>query len=301
MAQSVVQHGVITRAQLLDAGLTRHGIAHRLQRGRLYRVHRGVYAVGHPRLSREGRWMAAVLACGPGAALSHLTAAKLWGIWERAEPASTHVSVPGAGGRSGPRGVVLHRTNLAPLDVARREGISVTSLPRTLIDIAGTLNTNQRRSVLRQSERQHRLDLPALRASLDALPATSRNAARLSRALNAYVPGTAETEADAEAAFLEICADHGLPAPVCQAEIGPYRPDFLWPELNLVVEIDDRQSHQGHIAFQEDRVRDRAMKAAGFDVLRFTRHEVLHAPDRVAREIAAALSARARPRRQLRP
>jgi very-short-patch-repair endonuclease len=146
---------------------------------------------------------------------------------------------------------------------------------------------------LRQSERLHRLDLKALRASLDDLPRSSPKRARLTRALDAYVPGSAHTEADAEMVFLELCAERGLPRPEMQFPIGPYRADFAWPDIGLVVEIDDRQSHDGYVAFHEDRVRDRTMKAAGFEVLRFTRTEVLRTPAAVVDELTAAYARRA--------
>jgi very-short-patch-repair endonuclease len=284
---------VVTRAQLLDAGLTQKGIEHRLRRRRIHAIHRAVFAVGHPRLTREGRWLAAVLACGKRAVLSYLSAATLWAIWERAEPRRPHVSVPSDNGRRGSRGIELHRTALAPTDVTVRDAIPVTTLARTLVDVASILDARQLKSALRQAERLHQLDLQALRVSLDAHPATSPKHARLRRALDAYVPGSGHTEADVEMAFLELCAKHGLPMPETQVPIGPYRADFMWPEIGLVVEIDDRQSHDGYVAFREDRVRDRTMKAAGLEVLRFTRNEVLRTPARAARELEAAYRRRA--------
>jgi Protein of unknown function (DUF559)/Transcriptional regulator, AbiEi antitoxin len=286
------QHGVVTRRQLLDAGLSRHGIEHRLRNGRIHAVYRGVYAVGRPTLTREGRWLAAVLACGDGAALSHLCAAAQWAIWERAVALRPRVSVPTRSGRR-VRGIEVHRTAIAHADVTVRDAIPVTMLPRTLVDLAGILTAKRLRSALRQAERQHRLDLRELRTSLDDFAWTSPKHARLRRALDTYVPGAATTDGDAEMVFLELCEKHGLPRPLAQVPVGPYRADFMWPELGLVVEIDDRQSHDGYIAFRDDRVRDRAMKAAGLDVLRFTRHEVLESRGAVAREVAAACAARA--------
>ena len=189
------QHGLVTRAQLLDAGLSRNGIEHRLGNGRLHAVFRGVYAVGHPRLTREGRWLAAVLACGEGAALSYLSAAAVWAISERAIASEPHVSVPTRAGRTGPPGMELHRTQLSVQDLTTHNAIPLTSLSRTLADLAGVLTTRQLKSALRQAERQHRLDLSALRASLDAFCPTAPKHARLKSALDAYVPGTADTEA----------------------------------------------------------------------------------------------------------
>ncbi|MFL5956403.1 MAG: DUF559 domain-containing protein, partial [Solirubrobacterales bacterium] len=246
-------------------------------------------------LSREGVWLAAVLAGGEGAALSHLCAAALWEIWERPPPRRPRVSVPTTAGRRSPRGIDLHRApTLQPNDITRRNGIPVTTLSRTLIDLAAIIEAKRLRSVLRQAERVHGLDLSRLRSALDAAPRSSHRHARLKRALDRYVPGTAGTEGEPEAAFLELCAVHGLPIPRTQVPIGRYRADFVWPDLNLVVEIDDRGSHDGYIAFHEDRVRDRAMKAAGLDVLRFTRGEVVRGPGAVARELSKQI-ARVRP------
>jgi hypothetical protein len=251
--------------------------------------------LGRPTLTREGRWLAAVLACGEGAALSYLCAAALWEIWERAVPLQAQVSVPSLGGHRGRPGIELHRTVLAAEDVTARSAIPVTSLPRTLLDLAAVLDTRRLRSALRQAERVHRLDLKSLRESSDAAPRGSVKHGRLRRALDAYVPGAARTEADAEMAFLELWPRGVVPRPECQVEIGRWRADFLWREVGLVVEIDDRQSHDGYVAFHEDRVRDRAMKALGLEVLRFSRTEVLRAPAAVAREVLEAHARRAAP------
>jgi very-short-patch-repair endonuclease len=267
--------------------LTADAITHQLRSGRLHRVWPGVYAVGRPTLTREARWLAAVLACGPGAALARLCAGALWEIWERAVPARPQVCVPTGSGRRGPRGIEIHRTALDRAEVTERYGIPVTSLPRTLLDLAGVLDARRLRSTIRQAERVHRLDLRTLRRSVEA-PRNSVKHARLRRALDAYVPGAASTEADAEMAFLELCSRRRLPAPECQVPIGHWRADFVWRDVALVVEIDDRQSHDGYVAFQDDRVRDRAMKALGLEVLRFTRREVLSTPAAVGREVADA-------------
>jgi very-short-patch-repair endonuclease len=174
------------------------------------------------------------------------------------------------------------------MDVTVRNAIPVTTLPRTILDLALTVSPKRLKSALRQAERLHRLDLQTLRVTLDASPARSVKHARLRRALDTYVPGAAGTEADVEMAFLELCAAHRLARPETQVRVGRYRADFMWPEIRLVVEIDDRQSHDGYVAFKEDRFRDRTMKAAGLEVLRFTRNEVLRSPEAVARELEGA-------------
>jgi very-short-patch-repair endonuclease len=286
------QHGLVTRAQLHAAGFTRSAVAHRQRTGRLWRAYPGVFAVGRAELTREAGWLAAVLACGGGGALSHLSAAALWEIREQRPPTRHQVSVPTQVGRRAPRGVELHRVaTLRTNEITQRNAIPVTTLPRTLADLAAVLDDKQLKSAVRQSERIHKLDLVQLRASLDDLP-RRRGHARLRRLLEAYVPESGNTDSELEAAFLELCADHGLPMPETQVPIGRYRVDFLWPDLNLVVETDGRDAHDGFIAFRDDRVRDRALQAAGLEVLRFTGAEVLREPTTVKRDLAAAIKRR---------
>jgi very-short-patch-repair endonuclease len=287
LALAARQHGVVTRAQLLDAGMSVWAIRHRVRTGRLHRLHPGVFAVGRPRVTQEGVWLAAVLACGRGAALSHLSAGALWGIRDRPHR-RPQVSVPTGAGRAGPRGIDLRRAaTLRPEHVTTRERVPVTTLTRTLVDLAAVLDHRQVKSAVRQAERLHKLDLARLRIHLDG-SRRSTGHARLRRLLDAYVPAAA-TENDLEAAFLELCERRALPMPETQVPIGPYRADFLWRDLRLIVETDGRDSHDGYIAFRDDRVRDRAMKAAGFEVLRFARAEVVGEPGKVARELSGAV------------
>lgn len=185
-------------------------------------------------------------------------------------------------GRQGPRGIELHRTTtLRREDVVRRADIPVTTLARTLVDLMGVFDSARLKSAIRHAERLHRLDLAQLRSNLEELPRKPYRHARLRRMLDAYLPGSGATDSDLEADFLELCVNHGLPTPETQARVGPYRADFLWRDLHLVVETDGRHSHDGFIAFRDDRVRDRAMKAAGLEALRFTSSEVAREPQRV--------------------
>jgi Protein of unknown function (DUF559) len=237
--------------------------------------------------------MAAVLACGPDAALSHVSAAMLWGIWDGITPRWPHVSVPTHSGRRAAKGIAFHRSRtLRQNDVVKRKEIPLTTLPRTLLDVTATLTPKQLRSTLRQAERLHNLDLPRLRQSLDALLPSDHRRARLARVLDAYVPGTGQTEGDPETAYLAICAAYGIPLPEPQVPIGRYRVDFLWRDIGLAVEIDDRNSHDGHIAFRDDRVRERFLRAAGLELIRFTSQEVGREPAQVAAETKAARARR---------
>jgi predicted transcriptional regulator of viral defense system len=178
------QHGVITTAQLRNAGLVPSGITKRLAAGRLHRIHRGVYAVGHPNLGTEGRWMAAVLACGEGAVLSHRSAAALWRI--AAPPAVVDVTVPRGGGRARRKGIRLHRSRtLSAANSTLRSGIPVTKPARTLEDL--------------------RRVLPG-----KALAAAVREAEFLGLAVNGI--NTDHTRSELEGRFLSICRRHRLPS-----------------------------------------------------------------------------------------
>lgn len=287
------QHGLVTRGQLVEMGFTRSAIAHAVHTRRLWRVHRGVFAVGRRELTREGVWLAAVMACGSDAVLSHLAAASLWGLRD-VPPLRPEVSVPSDAGRPGPYGIDLHRAGtLRHRHTTRKAGVPVTTLQRTLADIAAMLDEKQLKSAVRQAERLHRLDLAQVRATLDEFPRASYRHTRLRRLLDAYVPRSGMTESVLEARFLDMCFKEGFPMPETQVPVGAYRADFLWPDLHLVVEVDGRASHDGFVAFRDDRARDRAMDAAGLDVLRFTSNEVLDQPDLVARQLSAAIDRRA--------
>jgi very-short-patch-repair endonuclease len=283
------QRGLVTRSQLLSV-MSAEAIRHRLNTGRLHRIYPGVYAVGRPDLTREGRWLAAVLACGEGAALSHVPAALYWGIVERGDE-RPHVTVARAGGRRGPQGLRVHASEtLAPEDVVCRYGIPVTSLTRTLIDLAGVLDDRDLRSAVRRAEHVG-LDLSALWAAV-AEPASDPRKARLRRLLRLYVSGA--VNAGLEDEFLDLCRRYRVRLPDEQQRVGRARVDFTWHDVRLIVETDDRGTHDTAVAFLDDRVRDRRLKAAGFEVLRFTWAEVRHRPAEVARELRAAIARRRR-------
>src|SRR4051794_13782290 len=159
------QHGVIARCQLLGYGLTRHAIAHRVQTGRLRRIHRGVYAVGRPELTQHGRWMSAVLACGSGAALSHGSAAALWHI--RKPGATIHVSIP-ANRRARAEGVIVHRRR--HLDVTHKDAIPLTSPTATLIDLATQLSRDSLEAAINEADKLDLIDPEQLREELDTTP-----------------------------------------------------------------------------------------------------------------------------------
>lgn len=242
------QHGVITAAQLARVGLSRNGISQRAGAGRLHRVHRGVYAVGHPGLSREGRWLAAVLACGARAVLSHRSAAELWDMLPPAD-GPAHVTVPGDHGRKRRSGLKVHRSSvLSRRDCTRRKGIPVTRPGPTLADLKRVAPPEQVRRALRQAEV---LRLP--------LPADQERDA---------------TRSELERRFLALCRRHGLPAPQVNARVDGFLVDFLWRDRKLIVETDGYRYHRGRAAFEDDRARDLRLKLLGYDVLRLTERQL---------------------------
>jgi predicted transcriptional regulator of viral defense system len=258
------QHGVITFDQLVRAGLDKSAIQRRIRAARLHRIHRGVYAVGHKALSNEGRWMAAVLACGEGAALSHRSAAELWDMLRAREYAWVHVTVPTSAGRRRRRGIHLHRSPLLQSGTltTKRRGIRVTTPARTLADLAKTTSAHELNRATRQAEF---LGLP-----LDE--------------------PTDRTRSDLEALFLRICARHGIPRPEVNVKLDPYTVDFLWRDQRVIVEVDGWQAHRGRRSFRDDRERDIDLGLRGFTVRRFADTTLNDDPAGVGRAVQRFLT-----------
>lgn len=239
---AVRQHGVVTRCQLERIGLRSGAIGHRIDAGRLHRVHRGVYAVGHPLLMPEGRLMAAVLACGEGAVLSHRSAALLWDLRPSAAT-RVDVTIPSRAGRRPRAGIRIHRPRSLPDDeVTRHRGIPVTTVARTLLDFAAVAAESSLERAVDRSEELRVFDLGAVQAVLDAHPGRAGSAA-LTAALERRAP-VAITRSGLEERFLAVCSAEGVPRPLVNERLGPYEVDFLWPDERLVVETDGRR-HQG--------------------------------------------------------
>jgi hypothetical protein len=259
------QYGVVTVAQLLALGVGEHGIYERVRTGRLLRLHRGVYAVGHEHLRRQGHWLAAVLACGPGAVLSHQSAAALWEIRPSASSV-VHVTVPTQNGRVRRRGVRVHRSGrIAPDEVTVMDGIPVTTLARTLLDLADVLPRQDLRRVINESEYRHLFDLASITAVVDANPG------RRGKRLLSLAQGPAHlTRSELEQRFLALVERHGLPDPVAGAWLEGYEVDFLWPDAKLAIELDGFDAHTTRAAFQRDREKDRRLTRAGYRPIRVT-------------------------------
>lgn len=277
------QHGVVTRRQLLELGLSSDAIMHRLAKGRLHPVWQGVYAVGRPEVTQLGRWMAAVLCCGPGAALSHGCAAALWEIRPlRGGP--VEVSVPA---HVFPRrlGIRVHRrARLDAGEVTRRHGIPVTSPICTLIDIAARLGRNQIESAINEADKRDLTDPEELRLALDHV--ASRPGVGVLREVLDHRT-FALTDSQLERRFLPLARSAGLPAPQTGRHVNGFKVDFYWPKLGLVVETDGLRYHRTPAQQARDRVRDQAHAAAGLTPLRFTRAQVRFDPSHVEATLAA--------------
>ncbi|HEY8582933.1 MAG TPA: DUF559 domain-containing protein [Capillimicrobium sp.] len=248
-----------------------------------------MYAVGHAALTVHGRQLAAVLACGPSAVLSHGSAGALWDI-VRYPPARIHVTVQTWAGLATPRGVRLHRyRSLVPEDLTERDAIPVTTPARTLLDLAPVLPGRKLRRAIGQADVLRRLDLDALDRLLLAHP--RRPGAKLLRALLAeHRPDPQLSRSDFEDRLVELCERHGLPRPQQNIRILGEEVDCSWPELRVVAEADSFAFHGTRAAFEKDRARDALLTAAGYRVHRFTDRQLREAPDTIIASLRRSLS-----------
>jgi very-short-patch-repair endonuclease len=278
-------HGVVSRAQLTELGLGRGAIEDRVARGSLHPVYRGVYAVGHGLLSRHGRWMAAVLAAGPDAVLSHRSAAELWGIRNSAR---SPIEVIAPRQRRRP-GIQARHIVLPPDETTVEHGIPVTNPARTLFDLAAVVTQQQLEHALNEAEIR-RLTSPFPLDALIARHPRRRGTQALKRALEKQRQhGQTVIRSDFETAFLDFTEQHGLPRPITNQPLGPYEPDALWPDQRLVVELDSYDIHTTRQAFEADRERDRALMTAGYRVLRITWRQLTHDKAALASELRTLL------------
>jgi very-short-patch-repair endonuclease len=284
------QHGVIAVWQLHELGLSSDGVAKRLRAGRLHPLYRGVYAVGHEVLTREGRWMAAVLACGRRSALSHRDAAELLAIRRRSARVNIDVTSVTRAGR-GQRGITVHGARtLLRRDVAPVNGIPCTSVSRTLLDLADVSDQHAVNRDVERAEANRLFDLGAI----DELLARSngRRGVPLLRGAIAHHRETF-TRSDIEDALLAICEKANLPRP----RVNVWFPhleiecDFVWHDLRLIVEADSYEHHGDRGALERDRKRDRRLRAEGWRVERFMWREILHEPEAVAAVLVGIVSA----------
>jgi very-short-patch-repair endonuclease len=260
------QHGAISSLQLREAGLSRDTVLERRCAGRLHPLHRGVYAVGHTAPSVERRWMAAVLALGDGAVLSHRSAAALWGMLP-ARDGPVDVSLPSRSGRRRRSGIRIHRpASLGDREMTRQRGIPVTSPARTLADLRSVASDREQRRAIRQADA---LGLPTGEDIVSD-----------------------KTRSELERRFLWLCSRHRLPKPAVNLRIGAFTVDFCWVEQQLIVETDGYKFHSGRVAFEDDRARDLELRALGYEVQRLSYRQVFDESAQVAAVLHAALARR---------
>ena len=292
------QHGVVGLDQLRGLGLTASGVRDRVEVGRLHTVHRAVYSlVPLSLLGREGRAMAAVLACGPGAVLSHRSAAALYEIRATAR-SNIDVTIPTRSPRKH-AGIDVHRsTTLTPADVTVVRGIPCTTVARTLLDLAQVIKGRPLERALDQAEILRLLDVDALLDQIERNKARPA-AKRLRAVLDEHYIGSTPTWSELEELLLDACRRAGLPIPEVNALIDPddadptaIRVDFVWRDEKVIVETDGHRTHSTRQAFEEDRLRDQRLTVAGWTVIRITWRQLTRRPDEVTGRLAELLRRR---------
>jgi very-short-patch-repair endonuclease len=288
-ALATAQHGVVGRGQLAALGLGGTGVDKRLRAKKLHRLYAGVYAVGHRDVSRHGWWMAAVLASGPGAALSHRSAAALWRI-RRPVDGADHVTAARKS-RSSDR-IRRHFGVLPPDEVTTREGIPTTTVPRTVFDLAATASQEEVEFALREAEYRRLHDALSVRDLIGRYPG-HRGTRRVRIALARLSDRPCGRPASPlEEVFVPFLRRHRLPRPQLNAwlEVGRrrHRVDCLWPNRQIV-ELDGWEGHGTRTAFRDDRARDRRLQTAGYRVTRLTWNQLEDEPTAVAADLRALL------------
>src|SRR4051794_13335486 len=286
------QHGVVARRQLLELGLQSQAIKRRIASGRLHTVMPGVYAVGRPQLTQHGKWMAAVLSCGPNAVLSHFSAAALCGI---RRSGLIEVSIKGDSARRRP-GITVHRRPTLTLEeITTHHGIPVTTPTRTIVDVAARLDRQQVERAINEADVLGLVHVGELRAALDQMP--PRPGVAVCRTLIDHRTFRL-TRSDLEAVFIPLSVHAGVGTPLTRQWVNGYEVDFYWPDLGLVVETDGGRFHRTPGQQTADRRRDQAHLRAGLTPLRFTHGQVFYDRADVKATLAAVyrrLSSRSTP------
>jgi hypothetical protein len=277
----------------MEMGLGRGAIDYWLRSGRLRTIHKGVYTVGHSVLSVRGRWMAAVLACGPHAVISHRDGGAVWDLRRSSSP---RIDVTAPRSRAGFDGIVLHRVrSLDPRDVTTHDGIPVTTVARTLLDNAEILRPTQLERMIEEAERLRVFDLTEIHHVCERNPGR-RGLRPLIACLRTASDVPPHSKSDLELMLVDLCREAGLPAPVLNGWIEGYEVDAHWPGTNVIVELDSWEFHRTRGAFERDHARDLKLKLADYRVIRLTWRQLTAEREQVARSLRALLgSARRRP------
>lgn len=284
------QHGVVGRRQLLELGVGDGTTKRWLRAGRLHRLHREAYSVGHTRIYVRGEWMAAVLACGEDALLSHRSAATLWGL-TRQYGRFVDVTAPaGRQFRPGREGVRLHRGRLYEDDATKRAGIPVTTVARTLFDLSEVVDFDRLRRAWEEADRLRLLRPSALEQLCEF--GFGRRALKPIRRLLAENRVPTITRSPLEDRFSDFCREHlaDLPEPLTNVSILDHEVDAYWPSHRLVVEMDSWEYHSHRAAFERDRTRDAAMEVADYRVIRLTHRQLETEASRITTQIRKILS-----------
>jgi hypothetical protein len=291
------QYGVVSRSQLRALGLDDGEIDYRLAVRRLIAIHRGVFAVGHDRVPREGRWLAGVLACGSGAVLSHRSAAALWGLMTY--EGRVEITVPAY--RQPRVGIVARRSVLQPDEQTLYRAVPTTTAARTLLDLGAVTSAERLRKAVEHAEALGLFDLREVQLFLDRYPKRPGTAA-LREAVRVIAGSVGRTREELEERFRSLVLSANLPAPVYNAtlELGSLtiEPDAFWPDHGLIVELDSRAFHGTSAAFDRDRMRDQHALAASLRVMRITWHHLTRQERVTVRNLRMAL---AEPRAQRLP
>jgi very-short-patch-repair endonuclease len=287
-ALAAKQQGVVAHWQLRKLGYSSGEIKGLVHRGHLHRLYRGVYAVGHRRLSVRGRWMAAVLAGGPNAVLSHRAAVALWEL--RPTPSGPIDVTVGRRTRKGHPGLRIHNVrNLLPDDRTNVDGIPVTSVHRTLLDFAEVARYQQLRLALDAAERRDLLD----GRKLEQLYARAhgRHGLKPLKAAVAELRGPApRTQSELERRFLALIRDAGLPEPQANVLVEGFLVDLWWPESRLVVELDGYAYHKDRRTFENDRFRDTKLQLASCMSIRVTQARLANEPHELLSDVSRGLA-----------
>lgn len=281
------QGGPISREQLLALGITPGAIKSWLRSGRLHCYLRNVYLLGHEAITAKGRMMAPVLAYAPGGVLSHRSAAMWWGLAQTAR-SKVDVTVPGRTRRK-QDGIDLHLVRtLDPRDVTDHDGVPITTVPRTLLDLAEVVPPRHLERAVNEAERLRLFDTAAMQELLSRSPGR-RGLKPLRDLLSDFLPEP-HLRSEFERLFREFCVDFELPIPDMNIKVLGYEVDAHWPGTNLIVELDSRAFHLNPKAFEEDRKRDAALLLAGYRVIRITYRQLMREPNDVAMKISRLLA-----------
>ena len=279
------RHGVVTRAHLLAVGISKGSIERRVRKGTLFRVHRGVYRVGHRAPSVEARYLAAVLACGEGAVLSGRAAGYLLGLLKGPAP-PPEVTAPT---ERRVRGVRVRRSRTCGHATTWR-GIPVTTVPRTLVDLAAVLDAADLARACHEAGVLHRTTPAQVEAVLAGRP-NSRGSRRLRRVMRGDTPVTLSP---LESRFLELMQEAGLPLPLTNRPAGTKRVDCRWPDHGLTVELDSYRFHNSRHSWEQDRRREREARARGDELLRYTYDDVFERSAAILVDLGERLTAASR-------